>query len=485
MRPARWRVWPAALGLAAACVAAPTPSTPAPAPLPPPDYPQTPPPLGPAPELRLPPIAERRLPNGLRVLYVRMPELPLVHLTWVGRGGLADAPEGRVDVPALVADLLDEGAGGRSAEALAVALESLGAQLRIVAGWDGVQLDLEAPSAALDSALVLARDVLFRPDFRPPDVERLRRARLAELAAARDEPRTLATQAFAASVFGDHPYGRLPSRAVVERLTRDELVRFHRLFYRPAGATLIVAGDVAVDALHPRVAEVFGSVAGAPPPPALPTPAPPAPRLLLLDKPGAPQAEIRVGLPAAARADPDLPALRVLNTLLGGSFTSRLNQNLREAHGYTYGASSSFGLRRVPGPFTITTAVVTAKADSALLEIRRELVRIRDEAVPPAELERAKRYLALGLPRTLETPAQVAGAVAELALYDRPLDELERFVPAVLAVTAADVQRVAQRLLRPDGMVVVVVGDRAVLEERLRALGWLPVVVGRVEAFAP
>ena len=358
-------------------------------------------------------------------------------------------------------------------------------QLRVVAGWDGVQLDLEAPTAALDSALVLARDVLLRPDFRPADVERVRRARLAEVAAARDEARILANQAFAASAYGTHPYGRVPSRGAVARLSRAELIRFHRTHYRPAGATLVLAGDVDAAALHPRLARVFGEVRGAPPPVALPAPPTPSARLVLVDKPGAPQAEIRVGRPAAARDDPDLPALRVLNTLLGGSFTSRLNQNLREAHGYTYGVSSSFALRRVAGPFLITTAVVTAKVDSALAEIRRELERIRNDPVLPGELERAKRYLALGLPRTLETPAQVANALAELTLYGRPLEDLERFVPAVMAVAPADVQRVAQRLLRPDAMVIVVVGDRTTLEPRLRALGWGPVVVGRVDELAP
>jgi predicted Zn-dependent peptidase len=195
------------------------------------------------------------------------------------------------------------------------------------------------------------------------------------------------------------------------------------------------------------------------------------------------QSEIRIGHPGVARDTPDFYALTVMNTLLGGSFTSRLMQNLRETHGYTYGAGSSFQMRRGAGPFMATSAVVTAKTDSAVIEFFRELNRIRDEAVPADELERAKNFVALRLPQNFETTGQIAVRIAELVMYDLPLDYYETYVQRIMAVTAADVQRVAREYVRPDRSAIVVVGDRQTIEAGLRALPVGEVEVRRIEEF--
>ena len=218
--------------------------------------------------------------------------------------------------------------------------------------------------------------------------------------------------------------------------------------------------------------------------PALPAlAAPERTTVYLVDKPGSAQSEIRVGHPGVARDNPDFFPLVVLNTILGGSFTSRLNSNLREEHGYSYGAGSAFTMRRGAGAFLASSAVFTAKTDSAVLEFFRELNRIRDEAVPAAELERARRYVALGLPRRFETSEDVASQLAELETAGVPLDFYNSYVPRVLAVSAADVQRVAREYLHPDHAVVVVVGDAGRIAPGLRALGIGPLELRETKEF--
>jgi predicted Zn-dependent peptidase len=315
-------------------------------------------------------------------------------------------------------------------------------------------------------------DVAYRPDFPEAEVQRIRDERLTELNRARDEARVIAGNAFTSLLYGsNHPYGRLATTESTRRIDRAALEAFHRSHYRPAGATLLLVGDVD-ESLHPVVEQAFGGWAGdAVPTVTLPDlPATAATRIYLVDRPGAAQSEIRIGHPAVARDNPDFFPLQVLNTLLGGSFTSRLNQNLRETHGYTYGAGSSFAMRRGAGPFTASSAVVTAKTDSSVIEFFNELNLIRDQAVPVDELERAKQYIALGLPQSFETSAQVASRMAELSLYGLPMDYYNSYVQRVMAVTAADVQRVANEYIRPDRAVIVIVGDRATIEAGLRAL---------------
>ena len=216
---------------------------------------------------------------------------------------------------------------------------------------------------------------------------------------------------------------------------------------------------------------------------ALPTPTIARSVVYLVDKPGAAQSEIRIGHPGVSRSSPDYYALQVLNTIVGGSFTSRLNTNLREVKGWSYGARSGYQMRQAAGPFTAQAAVVTAKTDSSVVEFMRELGRIRTEAVSAEELDKAKRYLALGFPQTVETNPQVAGQLANLVTYGIEPSFLSTYVQRIMAVTADDVRRVANQYVRPGNAVIVVVGDRSVVEAGLRAVNVAPIEIRDVTEF--
>jgi zinc protease len=198
--------------------------------------------------------------------------------------------------------------------------------------------------------------------------------------------------------------------------------------------------------------------------------------IYLIDKPGAAQSSFRIGTVGVPRSTQDYFALTVMNTILGGSFTSRLNQNLRETRGYTYGAGSRFDMRRAAGPFLASAEIVTAKSDSALIEFMKELNGIR-QVVPPAELSRAKRYLQLQLPGNFETTQQIAAALVPVALYGLPLDYFNNYVQNIEGVTQADVARVAQQYINPGSLAVVIVGDRKTIEQGLKAVNVGPIAI--------
>jgi predicted Zn-dependent peptidase len=449
-------------------------------------FPTTAPVPGAVPAVRVPAPERRTLPNGLAVLYVRRPEVPAVQAVLVTRGGASDDPADLPGLASFTAGMLDEGAGGRTSLQLSDELDQLGASLSASAGWDAAQVGLYVLRDRLPQALPLMADVATRPDFPQAEVARVRDELVTELTRARDNPGAVASNAFASLVYGrQHPYGRLSTTTTARRLQRARLAAFHRSFYRPQGSTLILVGDVDAATVHPLVERAFGSwqAGAAPAPAALPTPAAAQTRIYLIDKPGAPQSEVRIGHPAVARNNPDFFPMLVLNTLLGGSFTSRLQQNLRETHGYTYGARSSYSWRRGAGPFQAAAAVRTAVTDSSLVEFFKELNRVRSEAVPADELARAKNYVALGLPRNLETNSSLAFGMADLATYGLDSSFYDSYVDRVMAVTAADVQRVANRYVRPGESVVVVVGDLKTIEPTVRALNLGPVEVRPVGEF--
>lgn len=426
------------------------------------------------PSLRVPPITTRELPNGLRIVVVEQHELPLADVILeVRTGGEADPPA-KTGTAALTSALLPEGTTSRSALQIADQSGFLGVRLGTNSGWEQSTVSLHTPTAQLDSALALFADVALHPAFPPADLERVRKVRATALQQLRDRGPAIADRAFAFALYGDeHPYGRplAGTEASIASISRDDLVRFYDTYYRPNNATLLVVGDVRPDDVERRALALFGgwqradvpaSTAGAPTPAKGPT-------LVLIDKPGAAQSSFRLGGIGAPRSTTDYFALQVLNTILGGSFTSRLNQNLRETHGYTYGAGSGFGLRRAPGPFIASAEIVTAKTDSALIEFTKELRAIRD-TVPSDELAKAKRYLQLSLPEEFETTGSIALQMLPLITYGIPLEFYNTAVQNIGAVTQADVQRVARRYVNPDNITVVIVGDRKVIEPGLRAL---------------
>jgi zinc protease len=476
----------AALALAAAgCTSAPPPAVETPQPqitpvtVTPPAVPTlnrtVPPVLGAVRPLTVPRVEERTLENGLRILVVEHHELPVVDAQLIVRtGGEAD-PARHTGLAGIMAQMLSEGTTTRSALQIADQEAFLGISVDAGSGWDASFVTLHAPTRVLDSAMALFADVALRPTFPQRELERIRKERLTDLLQLRDRPSAIASRAFSTLLFGqEHPYGRPLSgtEASVRNITRSDLRTFFDRYYRPNNATLVVVGDVTPDDVVRRATALFGGWKRANVPTTTVAAATPPARttVYLIDKPGAPQSSMRLGTVGVARSTEDFFPLMVMNTVLGGAFTSRLNQNLREKHGYTYGAGSSFGMRRAPGPFLAQAEVVAAKTDSALIEFMRELKGVR-ENLPVDEVEKAKQYLQLGLPNEFETTSDIAGKLATLAIYDLPLDYYQSYAQRLSQVSAADVQRVAQRYVTPENLAIVIVGDRKAIEQGVRSVG--------------
>ena len=439
----------------------------------------TKPPTTPAPAaLNVPAVKASAMPNGIQLRVVEQRELPLVQVTLQVTGGSrldAETP----GIATFAANMLDEGAGSRDALSLQSELAYLGASLFTSADWDRTTVGLKVPVRNLPAALALMADVVMRPTFRAEEVRRQRDLRLTALLRQRDQPNALASLAFYQAVFpAGHPYARSASGDSLTVAKYDSALvrRFYEGVVRPDRAAFFVVGDVSEAQIRTLLTQHFGSwrATGT----TLPLPAAPAPathpattRVWLVDKPEAAQSVITIGWPGVERTSPDYAALQVLNTLLGASFTSRLNMNLREAKGYSYGAGSSFTFRVIPGPFAASTSVRTNVTDSSLIEVFKEIRGVRDSLVPRDELDRAKSNFENDIPGMLESTSQVAGQMASLATYGLTLEEYPRLVQRIRAVTAADVQRVARQYLTPDKAHVVVVGDLAKVKEPIEKLG--------------
>lgn len=433
-----------------------------------------PPEPGPVRPFHLPPVRSFALSNGLPVLLVEKHEVPVATVLLVVRAGAAADPAGRPGLASMTARMLDEGAAGKDALALDDAVSFLGAELSTSAGWDASYVSLHVPVARLAPALSLMADVALRPDFPEKEWDRVRRQKLTELLEERSEPDVIAVRALARAVFGErHRYG-LPvdgTAQSVAAITPAEMKGFHEARYHAADAALFVAGDVDVEKARPLLESAFGAWKGGPAAPAnLPVPPQVGSRTIwLIDKPGAAQSAMRVGRVGPDRRTPLYPPIQVMNTLLGGSFTSRLNDNLREKHGWSYGAFSRFDYRRSAGLFAAAADVQTPATADALKETLRELDRMETPS-SAEEVARARSFLVMRYAEQFETTAQLASKLADTFVYGFPVSDLDAFVPAALAVTPAQVADVARREIDPKRTAVVIVGDRKVVEKPLRDL---------------
>jgi predicted Zn-dependent peptidase len=440
-----------------------------------------PPELGPPPRVALPPIVTRELPNGLKLLIVEQHELPLADFVLlVGSGSTAD-PATKTGLANLTSAMLREGTTTRKSLDIADQIAFLGISLSPSSSWESSTLSLHTPTAQLDSSLALFADVALRPSFPETDFERIRKSRLTDLIRLRDQGPAIANLAFPAIVYGSgHPYGAatLGTEASVKSLSIDDLKSYFQANYKPNNSTLIIVGDVNPNLIEQKINALFGGWQRGEVPQATYTDPPKAATttIYLIDKPGAAQSSFRIGAVGVPRSTKDYFALSVMNTILGGSFTSRLNQNLRETRGYTYGANSRFDMRRAAGPFSASAEIVAAKTDSALLEFMKELNSIR-QTVPASELSRAKRFLQLQLPGNFETTQDIAFQLVPVALYGLPLDYYNNYVQNIEAITQADVARVAQQYINPGSLAVVIVGDRKSIEPGLKATNVAPIVI--------
>lgn len=440
---------------------------------------------GPTPAVKAPAVAKRTLSNGLEIWTVTQRELPSVSALLVIRAGSAlDGAKGGLS--SMTAGLLDEGTSRRSSLEFARAVDMLGAGLGAFSDDERTTVSLTTLKKTADSAFALMGELLTDPAFPAEEIERDRKARLQSLRQQKDQPTVIASQTFARKVYGDaHPYGRpgVGTPGTVGALTRDDVTGFYSRFYRPNNAVLVLVGDLTAEEGMRYAERAFGRWQRA----ALPAEAtarPPRPAakpvaVYLVDKPEAAQSEIRIGHPGAPRStDPDYYALQVLNVILGGQFSSRINLNLREAKGYTYGARSGWSFNRGDGPFVASAGVFTAKTDSSVIEFLKELNDIRSGRPPTAEeVEFAKGVLIRGYPRRIETNGGVAAQLGDLAFFGLPESELGTYLTRIEAVRPADVTRVAQRYLQPDQFTVVVVGDLAKIRSGIEALKLGPVSV--------
>jgi zinc protease len=426
--------------------------------------------------LRLPAFQREQLPNGLEIRMGVRRQLPEVSLRLVGQAGAGETSPAFAGLASLTARLLSQGAGDRGAPEMASWLGRIGASFSASAGYDATVLSMHTLASELNAALDYLAEVALRPTFADAEVERVRQERVDELRRKEDEPTHLANMGLARAIYGEHPYGVLSTgtAAAVSAIETSMVRDFHVERYGAGTATLVACGDIDPSHFAYLAERRFRDWDGTQPlgqPPALPTAAHEAGAVILIDRPGSRQSEIRIGGIGISRGAPDEFEVRVMNAILGGVFNSRVNMNLREDKGWTYGASTSFALRRAKGPFVARAAVETGVTSEALEAILAEFARLTAEPPSGDEMRLAKSALTLSLPLRFETSGRIASRVAELATYGLPDDYWLRYRDRVEDVQLDDVIRAGARYLGPESLVLLVVGDGEVVEPGLAALG--------------
>jgi zinc protease len=439
---------------------------------------------GPDRHFHFPRIVRRSLPNGLELRAVRHRSVPIVSLVLLVPGGSSVDPDDGHGLVSLTAGLLDEGSRGQSALDIAERVARIGGDLDVEVGMDAVAIGLTTLDRFFETGLALVHEVVTAPNLANDDFNRIRNLRLERLRQMKDHAAAIAERAFARVLYGTHPYGHLSlgSEQALTSMTIDAARAMHAALFTPAGATLVVVGDRAEEELLDLSAAIFDSWRAAASTMAIDraaalTAPPSAPQatLAVIARPGAAQSELRIGHACAPRSTPDYPQLLMLNTILGGEFVSRLNLNLRESKGYTYGVRTGFNLRRGIGPFVLQTSVGTDVTGPAIHEALAEIRAIAaDRPATGDEVAQAFASLSKGYPRGFETAGQVARSVAQLALHNLADTYFEEFVPRLAQVTADDVSAAAQKYLAPQKISTVIVGDLDKIHVSLPGLGLGP-----------
>jgi zinc protease len=425
------------------------------------------------------------LSNGLTLILSERRGLPIMAANLVVKTGSDANPIDRPGLANFVAAMLDEGTATRSALQIADEVAQLGASLTTASSMDATTISARSLSKNFAATLDLVADIALKPSFPPEEVDRQRAARLGQLVQIRDSPAQVAAQVMGVALYGTkHPYGytELGTEASMKTVTRDEMMTFWRQYFVPNNAALVVAGDISMSELRALVEKTFSSwQRGSPVRPTLGAPETTRAQVVIVDKPGTPQTQIRVAGIGAPRLSPDFRALQVMNNALGGLFSSRINMNLREAHGYTYGASSQFIFRRSAGPFVVAGGIRTDVTAPAVSEIFKEIAGILEKPMAADELQKAKDALANSLPGTFETSVNTVNSFANIFIYDLGLDYYTRYAQEVNAVTGDQALAVARRYIVPSRLVVIAVGDRGAIEGELRKLNLGTVEIRDVE----
>ena len=438
------------------------------------DRSSAPPPAEPRP-YHFPHITRTTLPNGLRVLVAENHNAPLVSLRALVRSGADHDTSHTAGLASITADLLDEGAGDRDAIRLAEDVGLLGGALGTGADWDASYVSLDVLARTSEEALAIFADVVARPTLPEDGLERVRTERLTELLQQRNEPGAIAGKRFSNLLYGTGAYGNSVSGNAesVAKITIDDVRRFYAQHYLPNNSSVVVAGDIEPARAIELVTGALGNwQRGAEVPRPAPSPRPiDASRIYVIDRPQAVQSEIRVGHLGVARTCEDYFPLSVMNAIFGGVFNSRLNLNLREKHGFTYGVRSQFAFRRDAGPFVVAAPVRNEVTRESVSEMLAELRRIRTGDIETRELEDTKNYLIGVFPASVQTASDVASRLMDMELYGLSEDYFDRYRENIAAVGKEDVERVAQKYLDPDRVLIVVVGNASQIREPLGGLG--------------
>ncbi len=429
------------------------------------------PPLGPF-EAPVPTVLT--LQNGLKLYVVERRSAGLEALAFLTRHGAAADPPGKEGLASLAAEMLQAGSAGKSQAEVAAMADAMGANLSVSASTDALSIGLSALAPRLVEMSALLADVALRPNLKPSDWKKAQGQRLGELTAAESEPEVAARAAILAALYGNGPLGHLPQGTLgsVKRLRLTDVSAFLASI-APEDSAIVAVGSASAAAVRSALDGAFGSWKVAPgrrSAQRTPQPSPVRwPRFVLVNFPGKPQAVVLVGQPSVPRSSPDVLALELANTIVGGSFTSRLNQNLREQHGYTYGAFSAFSFGRGPGPFGVQTSVQTDVTGKAVAEVFNELNRLVTEPLSAEELSKGKALLAFQLVENLQSVAATTRALGQIFLFDLPLDEYRSYVGRLEALTPAAVQDAVRRTLHPEQMALAIAGDAKAVLPQLNA----------------
>ena len=437
---------------------------------------------GKTPELRIPAWTTTTLPNGARLVVSPKHGLPLVSVQVNFIGG-ADQyePADKTGLASLVAGMLTEGTTHRTGDQISNDLQLLGTTVSTAIGGESGRMSFLSTTDKLAPTLAILADILEHPTFPEDALERLTGRTLVALTQQRDRTTGIAAVVFPKVLYTTaHPYGRTPNEASVKSVTRDDVVSFYKSYFQPGHAIITVVGDVTEGQARQAIDAALGSWSGGGSMPRFDYPPAPQPKpttIYLVDKPGAAQSTFVIGEVGPPRDTPDYHALRVMNEMLGVLFQSRLNHNIREVKGYSYGVFSNYAFGRGPGPFQAEGDIVTAKSDSALIEFMKELRDIRGPRPPTDdEMAQAKASLVQSLPEMFASVSSINNSIASIYTQSLPEDYYQEFAKAVNAVTRDDVVRVARKYIDPDHLAIVIVGDRATIEGPLEATHIAPVV---------
>ncbi|HEY2374522.1 MAG TPA: pitrilysin family protein [Gemmatimonadaceae bacterium] len=438
---------------------------------------------GATPELKVPTWTTMKLSNGAELIVSPRHNLPLVSVAidFVG-GSNQYEPAAKPGVGEFAGAMLSEGTTTKSGDDISNALQLLGTGVRISVGGENGAISFLATTDKVERVLQIVEDLLVNPSFPNDAIERYRARRLVALTQAKDRTASIASRVFPKVLYTEaHPYGRSVTEQSVQAITRDDIVSFAKAYFTPGHAIISVVGDVEPNAVRQMVERVLAPWNAGGSVPSFEYPQVPPQKtttIYLVDKPGAAQSSFAIGLPGPSRSTSDYFALEVLNTMLGGMFQSRLNADIREQKGYSYGVGSGFSYGKGPGPFEAGGDVVTAKTDSALIEFMKQLRGIRGERpVTDDELKTAEDNLVQGLPQNFSSVRAVNGSIADIFLEQLPQDYYQHYAQNVRAVTKDDVTRVANKYIDVDHLAIVIVGDRKAIEQPLKATGIAPVVV--------